>query len=238
MNNLQSNIKKLSYYFKAIENKNGLEIGGPSSIFNDNDVLPIYALMNNLDGCNFNTNTVWEGNILAGQNYKFHPNKPLGYQYINEATQLPINSSKYDVVLASHCLEHIANPIKAMKEWSRVLNRKGKMIIVLPYKEMTFDHNRSITDFSDLIRHEKDNTDETDLSHLEEILQLHDLTLDPLAGNKEQFKERSLQNYTNRCLHQHVFDETLMSKLCKYINMKIKEFDLVTPFHQIFLCEK
>jgi len=32
---------------------------------------------------------------------------------------------KYDFLLASHCLEHMANPLCAFQEWLRVLKKKG-----------------------------------------------------------------------------------------------------------------
>ncbi|PYL73305.1 MAG: hypothetical protein DMF22_01865 [Verrucomicrobia bacterium] len=36
-----------------------------------------------------------------------------------------IPSGKYDFLLASHCLEHMANPLCAFQEWLRVLKKKG-----------------------------------------------------------------------------------------------------------------
>jgi len=51
---------------------------------------------------------------------------------------------------------------------------------------------------------------EDDLSSLPEILELHYLEMDKPAGTPEQFKERSLKNFENRCLHHHVFDINLL----------------------------
>ncbi len=52
---------------------------------------------------------------------KYLDNKEPGIQYVRDATDLRgIPDSKYDFVLASHALEHIANPLKAMSEWTRV----------------------------------------------------------------------------------------------------------------------
>src|SRR4029077_13667157 len=44
-----------------IENKAGLEIGGPSTIFRDAGELPIYRYMAALDNCVFSLETIWEG---------------------------------------------------------------------------------------------------------------------------------------------------------------------------------
>ena len=46
--------------------------------------------------------------------------------------------------------------------------------------------------------------DEHDMTHFEEILEKHDLSLDKEAGTFEQFKSRGFDNYRNRCLHHHV----------------------------------
>ena len=51
------------------------------------------------------------------------------------------------------------------------------------------------------------NINEDDLTHLPEILGKHDLTMDFAAGSKQDFHRRSLENFSNRCLHHHVFDE-------------------------------
>jgi hypothetical protein len=67
----------------------------------------------------------------------------------------------------------------------------------------------------------KNNIGEDDLSHLEEILKLHDLSLDPPAGTFEQFKARSLKNIENRCLHHHVFDNFLLKSVFEHFGLQV-----------------
>ena len=62
---------------------------------------------------------------------------------------------------------------------------------------------------------------EHDLTHLDEILQLHDLTRDHAAGGFENFKARSLDNFYNRGLHHHIFDAHLMAQLFGYFNIDL-----------------
>jgi hypothetical protein len=194
------------------KNKNGLEIGGPSAVFE-----PIYRISNFVDGVN-HKETIWQGKITTG-NYHYG----TGKQYIADATTLSTELLKnsYDFILASHILEHIANPIKAITTWKKSLVDSGIIFLILPKKEYTFDHKRPITPIKVLVDKYKKNIGENDLSSLEEILNLHDLTLDKAAGNKEQFTKRSLDNYRNRCLHHHVFDFNLLNKMAKEVEMEV-----------------
>lgn len=215
-------------YLKHFRGKSGIEIGGPSPIFLPDEMMPIYPVVSSLDGCNFSRDTVWSGEIEEGRTYKYLEGRPPGKQHICEATDLRgIPSGEYDFLLASHVLEHTANPIKALREWSRVIKPGGMILTILPERHATFDHRRPVTTIEHLKEDLLRDTDETDLSHLPEILDLHDLSLDPKAGSKEAFTLRSQENYKNRCLHQHVFDpdltvsvgeaaglETITSALC------------------------
>lgn len=224
-------IKKIDNYEKyigSVKNFYGLEIGGPSYIFKKE--IPIYNSCLNLEFINFSSNTVWEGKISEFTTY--FKNK-IGRQHIAEASDLSIfTNQQFDFILSSNCLEHLANPIKALKEWKRVT--KKNIILVVPRKKYNFDHRRPITSFDHLIDDFKNNIGEDDLSHLEEILLLHDLKLDPPAGSLEEFKNRSLNNFENRCLHHHVFDDNLIKKICDYLDMKIID-QTFTKFDWIFL---
>jgi len=227
-------IANYKIYQELFKDKIGLEIGGPSGIFERYGIIPIYPVIKRLDGCNFAKKTVWE-ELKEGDNNFRYGNK-TGYQYICEATDLSgISSETYDFVLASHCLEHIANPLKAIKEWLRVLKSKGLLLIVVPNKEYTFDHKRPMTSFEHLLNDFHNNIGEDDLTHLEEILKMHDLRLDPKAGDKESFKNRSLKNYENRCLHHHIFGTNLLVEIFNYFNIQVIDITLAKPFHIIIL---
>ena len=152
--------------------------------------MPIYKKAYSVDTVNFSTKTVWEKNIHEGNNFNYFRNK-MGYQYILEATDLlTIEDCVYDFVLGSHCLEHIANPIKAIFEWKRVLKPGGVIVLILPEKSFTFDHRRQITSFDHLLEDFNTKVDESDLTHLDEILDLHDRSIDIESGTKKEFKDR------------------------------------------------
>ena len=226
-------IQKFKMYKKHFENKNGIEIGGLSNIFCLE--VPLYKVIKNLDGCNFSGNTVWEGTINEGITYNFYESK-TGYQYVCEASNLSeIPDEKYDFLISSHCLEHCANALKTVEEWCRVVKKNGAILLVLPDKRFTFDHKRPVTEFKHLLDDYKNNVNEHDLTHLNEILNLHDLDKDHSAGTIEQFKNRSLDNFNNRCLHQHIFDFDLLQQVFKFYNIETLDVTFAKPYHQIIL---
>jgi SAM-dependent methyltransferase len=206
-------------YQSFVKGKRGIEIGGPSQLFKTR--LPVYHVVDGLDGVNFSNSTVWEGAIQSGNHFKYSRRK-IGLQFISDATDLSqINSGAYDFLLSSNCLEHIANPIKALKEWRRVIKDGGVILLVLPNKESNFDHRRAVTTFDHLVDDFTKEVTERDLTHLDEILSQHDLSMDPPAGNLEEFRLRSLDNFTNRTLHHHVFDIALMKMILEYAGFEI-----------------
>jgi SAM-dependent methyltransferase len=206
-------------YQLFVENKYGIEIGGPSELFKT--VLPLYRFVGGLDGVNFATDTIWEGRIEAGEGFNYDGTNS-GRQFISEATDLSqIPTARYDFLLSSNCLEHVANPIKALTEWKRVIKAGGALILVLPKKESNFDHRRPVTKFEHLLDDFNRDTGEDDLTHLDEILALHDLKMDPPAGDLDHFKQRSLKNFHNRTLHHHVFDVPLIEQVLDYVGFEI-----------------
>ena len=63
--------------------------------------------------------------------------------------------------------------------------------------------------------------DESDLTHLDEILNLHDRSMDIESGTKKEFKDRSILNLENRCLHHHVFNIPLIKRLLGFCNFNV-----------------
>lgn len=50
-----------------------------------------------------------------------------------------------DAVIACHVIEHLANPIAALREFERVLRRQGRLVLVVPDRNLTFDSVRQPT---------------------------------------------------------------------------------------------
>jgi SAM-dependent methyltransferase len=115
---------------RSFAGRKGLEIGGPSAGFGSRGFLPVYSVAR-VDNCVFSETTVWAN----------HGKDTL----ICEAAQIAVEDASYDFVLASHVLEHCANPLKVLQEWRRVLKPSGVLFMVLPDRRFTFDHRRPVT---------------------------------------------------------------------------------------------
>lgn len=208
-------IPELKKWQEHFLNKKGIEIGGPSAIFLSSGYLPLYPIVSALDGVNFSSKTEWEGDISEGNHYRFGDR--TGHQFILEGGSLDvIKDASYDFLLSCNNLEHIANPIATLFTWKRVLQEEGHLLLILPNKKANFDHRRSDTTLSHLIEDYKNNVGEDDLTHLDEILELHDLSRDPKARPYEKFNQRCRENFNNRCLHHHVFSLELLQSLAEY----------------------
>jgi SAM-dependent methyltransferase len=193
-------------------NKMGVEIGGPSDT---GEIL--YKNSKNIDNIVFSKNTIW-GN--HADEYNYYDGKK-GKLMINDAVNISLVQNEcYDFIFSSHSLEHIANPLKAINEWLRIVKNGGYVIIIVPEKSCCFDHKRSYSKFSTLLSQYEKNVSEDDLSTLPEILLHHDLSLDPAAGDLENFTKRSLDNFNNRCLHHYVYNDELLMEICNYFKAK------------------
>jgi SAM-dependent methyltransferase len=225
----QGQLKTFEMYLTYVSGKSGLEIGGPSELFKKGHALPIYEEIGRLDNCDFSKSTVW---AKHNESFIFNAKKAHGVTIFCDGSALvDVPDSTYDVLLSSHNLEHFANPIKALKEWQRVLRSNGALILVLPNYRETFDHLREPTEVAHMFDDFEKGAGEDDLTHLPEILEKHDLRLDAPAGSLQDFHKRSLENFSNRCLHHHVFDENNSRELLLKVGFEVLAIDLVLPFH-------
>lgn len=226
-------------YADLFSGRFGIEIGGPSSVFARDGIFPVYPIVGGVDSCNFGSHTIWEGKVIEGETFLYDRKRTRGHQYIAEAVDLgALSSDTYDFLLSSHVIEHTANPLKALAEWRRVLKVGGIMVIVVPHKDGTFDHRRSVTSLDHLIHDFEDNIGEDDLTHLPEILALHDLGRDPDAGRFSEFKRRSEENFHHRGLHHHAFDTELAIRTVDHAGFQIRAVEPLLPYHIFVVAEK
>jgi len=237
---LRRKVRNYTLYRDALKGKKGLEIGGPSSLFKKGNIIPVYPIIDSLDGFGFPMPVKWGGTTLkGGETFIYSNSKKPGHQFIGDSVNLgEVRSNSYDFILAAHVLEHIANPFRALKDWRRVLKDGGALLLAIPNKDLMFDHKRPVTSLDHLIDDFSKNIGEDDLSHLPEILELTDISLDSYVPSAEFLKERGECNYEHRNLHHHVFDANLMVEVITYFRMQILSVDTAPPHHIVILARK
>ena len=63
----------------------------------------------------------------------------------------PIPDRSLDVVIACHVIEHLVNPIAALREFGRVLRPQGRLVLVVPDRNVTFDSVRQASPLADVL---------------------------------------------------------------------------------------
>ena len=229
-------VRDFTKYQVPLSGRRALEIGGPTELFAYDGSLPIYPVLAGVDNCLFSNDTVWTGKV--GDRFYYDARKRQGTQMFCEATNLkPIADASYDCVLASHSLEHTTNPIKALNEFRRVLKPGGLLLVVLPQKEETFDWRRPLTPLSHMVSDYMKDVPEDDLTHLPEILSLHDMERDDARITREQFRDRCNRNREFRIMHHHTFDTASAAALIEFAGFLILQLETVKPYHIIILAQ-
>lgn len=209
-------------FLEPLRGAKALEIGGPSDWFRSRDRLPLYAVVDSIDGCNYSAGTLWgEG---ESEGFYAPEGEPRGRMLILEAADLaPIESGSYDALLASHVIEHLANPIGALREWTRVVRPGGHLLLVAPHKERTFDRRRPVTTLEHMIEDHERGVGEDDATHFDEVIELHDLRRDPGArADRAAFEARTRDNLRRRGVHHHVFVTETLLRLLDHCGLEIR----------------
>ena len=222
---------------QQLAGKCGLEVGGPSFLFDT--TLPVYRHIQALDNCVFAEVTHWEGARAAGQTFRFDSGKRTGNNFVTEGVRLEgIGDDRYDFVLASHCLEHIANPIKALHNWKRVLRPGGGLLLVLPDVHRSFEYRRPLTTLCHLVEDYARDVGEQDMTHVREFLEMRDYRKFPVP-DLTQYQELCWDNYRHRLVHHHTFDLPSALRMVNHsARLKVLSAERLRPNHLIVFSQK
>ena len=96
--------------------------------------------------------------------------EPNRADFYGHACALPFHDHALDYVIASHVLEHVANPIAALVEWQRVVRPGGIIYLVVPDRRATWEHGRGLTPVSHLLEDYARGTTACDATHIDEFV--------------------------------------------------------------------
>jgi SAM-dependent methyltransferase len=109
-----------------------------------------------------------------------------------------------DFVVASHLLEHLANPLAQLEDMHRVLKRGGVALIFLPDRRYTFDRKRLPTPLEHLIADYRDHVTVVSDEHLEDHLRKTGVWQDSWT---EEDRRREFAFNRERSVHVHCWTE-------------------------------
>jgi SAM-dependent methyltransferase len=123
-----------------------------------------------------------------------------------------IETASQDFIIANHVLEHVEDPLRALKSVSRVLRPGGIAFLALPDKRFTFDSVREITTLDHVIRDHENGPDGSVQDHYEEWVRC----IDRFEG-EEKARKIGAMTQIRANIHFHLWDYAAMMELFGYI---------------------
>jgi predicted SAM-dependent methyltransferase len=126
----------------------------------------------------------------------------------------PFSSNSFDVVIASHMLEHLAQPFRMLDEIYRVLVMGGTSIIFLPDRTRTFDKYRNCPNFEHFVNEYNHNSFEvTDDDLFDYMLKVENFEV---VDRNDEFVALHLK----RSIHVHAWTDIEFIELLEYMQSK------------------
>lgn len=154
--------------------------------------------------------------------------------FYGHACALPFHDHSLDYVLASHVLEHVANPVAALAEWYRVVRPGGILYIVVPHRCATWDRTRELTPVAHLLDDYAHGTSACDATHIDEFASgVHDeffgadVPAGEIPARRAQFA-RGLHETIARGddinIHFHTFEPSTVRELLETLAAPARAF--------------
>lgn len=172
----------------------GLEIGA----FNEPAPLPANCSIQYFDALSAET---------ARQRFpEINPHRFVEVDHLGELDQGDLGrfpDGSFDFVVCNHVIEHVANPARLVEDLFRIVRPGGHVVLTVPDKRFTFDHERPLTTLEHLwVDYEAEVTINDD-AHYREFLEL--VTPHVLAESAEN-QARHIELCRERREHAHVWD--------------------------------
>jgi ubiquinone/menaquinone biosynthesis C-methylase UbiE len=169
---------------------------------------------------------------LIKQNPETAPEKITQPDLIASAEDpIPIETGSMDFVIACHMLEHLPNPLKALKEIYRVLKPGGILYLSVPDKRYTFDSERQVTPLSHVQKdYEEEATVDTCVDHYKEWV-------DFVESRKKKPIVKTVNEAKQYRIHFHVWVPDSIPEMFKFMAKNLDSpFSLTDYYYSLQLC--
>ena len=129
-------------------------------------------------------------------------------------------SESQDFVIASHVLEHLAEPLGQLADIHRVLRPGGVALILLPDRRQTFDRDRSPTPLQHLVEEHRQGVTAVADDHVEDFLRGTGGWDD--AWDEAQRRE-VLELHRRRSVHVHTWSQ---DEFCEVLEHTVREMGM------------
>ncbi len=158
--------------------------------------------------------------IINVDNCPSNLKKPSDVDYVTDAANLFFaKDGTLDFVCSSHVLEHLANPLRAISEWKRVIKEGGIIYAGIPDKRYMFDHKRDRTPLNHLINDFENDVDQTDETHILECIEKWDKKGD--SGNIKEKTQEYIKGNLKSHIHHHVWIIDDVKEIFEYMGLSI-----------------
>ena len=135
----------------------------------------------------------------------------FGPDVIADGESLPLR--ELDFIIASHVLEHLASPLKALRSWYDALREGGCLLLKVPDKRFTFDHKRERTRLTHLVD-EYENSGSIDVrAHYADWVEHVNRKPRQSAAFEQKLQELMAQKYS---IHYHVWIDHDLREIIEY----------------------